>query len=461
MESQTDTVPGAPQDPTTNGISVDQFVSVGESFTGTGPRTTDRPRVVVVGAGFAGLNLVKSLNGAEVDITVVDRRNHHLFVPLLYQVATAQLNADSIAQPIRSILKRQKNVTVLYDEATNVDVERKVVQLASGAELPYDYVVIAVGAKDSYFGKDEWSSDAPGLKSLEQAELHRKKILMAFELAEEEPDPAKRQALLTFVIVGGGPTGVEMAGAIAEIANHTLKSEYRNFDPRESRVILLEALPRIFPVFPESLSKRATKDLEALGVDVRTGGMVTKIDADGVTVGESDFIPSRTVIWAAGIEAASLTPSLKDVVDLHRSGRVPVTRELHVPGHPEIFVLGDAAMASTADGKPLGAVAPVAIQMGQHAAGQIKRALAGDAYTPFQYNDRGTMATIGRNKAVAQIGKREYFGTFAWLLWGLVHIMQLVNFRNRATVFTQWAMDYFNYNRNARVLVDPRSRKQP
>lgn len=442
-----------PDDPTTNGLKVDQFVSVGESMTPQYAGTA-RPRVVVVGAGFAGLNMVRDLADAEVDITVVDRRNHHLFVPLLYQVATAQLPADNIAQPIRHILKKQKNVSVLYDEAESVDVAGKQLKLASGNALPYDYLAIAVGAKDSYFGNDHWAEFAPGLKNLEHAEIHRNRILMAFEQAEEEKDPARRRQLTTFVIVGGGPTGVEMAGSIAEIAHHTVANEYRNFDPRESRVILIEALPRIFPMFPESLSKKATADLEALGVEVRTGGMVTNIDETGVTIGDGEKIETGNVLWAAGIEAASLTPSLKDVVELHRSGRVPVTPELTIAGHPEIFILGDAAMASTPDGKPVPAVAPAAIQMGEHAARQIKHAVAGDAYEPFIYHDKGIMATIGRNRAVASVRGREYTGFIAWAMWAVLHVLQLINFRNRAAVFTQWMLDYFSYNRNSRVIVN-------
>lgn len=439
--------------PLIHGLAVEQFVAVGDAVTPT-VKAKGRPRVVVIGAGFGGLSTVKSLKNADVDITLVDRRNHHLFVPLLYQVATAQLSADTIAQPIRSILKKQKNVKVKFDEATDIDIDGKSVSLASGEAVSYDFLVIAVGAADSYFGHDEWAKYAPGLKSLEDAERIRQQFLLAFEHAEKETDPAKRKALLTFVIVGGGPTGVEMAGAMAEIRNHTLREEYQNFDPREARVILLEGLPRIFPMFKQKLSAQAQKDLENLGVEVRTGSLVTNIDESGVVVGEDDRIETSTIVWAAGIQAASLTPSLKDIITLDRSGRVPVSREMTVPGHPEIFVIGDASIAKSPDGKPLGAVAPVAIQGGEHVAGNIHRSLRNEAYAPFVYNDRGSMATIGRNRAVADIANMQFYGVFAWLLWAFVHIMQLVTFRNRIAVALQWTIDYFGYNRNARVIVD-------
>lgn len=442
--------------PRTNGLAVEQFVSVGEEMKPTfQPKV--RPRVVVVGAGFGGLELVKSLKNADVDITLVDRRNHHLFVPLLYQVASAQLPAENIAQPIRRILKKQKNVTVVYDEATSVDVDGKTVELASGDMLHYDFLTIAVGAKDSYFGHDEWAEFAPGLKSLENAETHRQRILLAFEAAEKEHDPAKREALLTFVIIGGGPTGVEMAGALAELAHHTLKNEFRNFKPSDAKIILLEGLPRVFPMFAEKLSAQATKDLENLGVEVRTGSLVTSIDAHGVVVGGEERIDAETIVWAAGIQASSLTPSLKDQgVELDRSGRVPVTNELTVPGHPEIFVIGDAAIIRSGDDKPLGAVAPVAIQGGEHVARNIQHSMAGEAYTAFHYKDPGSMATIGRNRAIVDVNGIQVTGFFAWLMWAGVHILRLINFRNRAAVFMHWAFDYFTYNRNARVIVNHR-----
>lgn len=443
--------------PLTNGLAVEQFVSVGEAMTPTF-MPMGRPHVVVVGAGFGGLELVQSLKNVDVDITIVDRRNHHLFVPLLYQVASSQLPADNIAQPIRRILKKQKNVTVVFDEATRVDIEGKRLELASGESITYDFLTIAVGATDSYFGHDEWAKHAPGLKNLENAETHRQKILLAFEAAEKERDPVKRKALLTFVIIGGGPTGVEMSGAIGELAHYTLKNEFKNFKPSDARIILLEGLPRVFPMFPEKLSKQATKDLENLGVEVRTGSLVTSIDEHGVIVGGEERIDAETIIWAAGIQAASLTPSLKEQgVELDRSGRVPVTPELTMPGHPEIFVIGDAAIIKPDGDKPLGAVAPVAIQGGKHVAENIKRVMNGDAYTAFRYNDPGSMATIGRNRAIVDIKGIQFAGFLAWLMWAGLHILRLINFRNRAAVFMQWAFDYFTYNRNARVIVDHRS----
>lgn len=446
-------MPATDQASNVNGIEVDQFVSVGEAMTPS-VEAHGRPRVVVVGGGFGGLHTVQALQKADVDITLIDRRNHHLFVPLLYQVASAQLTADRIAQPLRRILKRQKNVKVVFDEATGVDVDAREVVLASGSRERYDYLVLAVGAKDSYFGNDQWQKHAPGLKSLEDAERIRQEILMAFERAETEPDPEKRKAILTFVLVGGGPTGVEMAGAIAEIRNHTLRSEYRNFNPREARVIVLEGMDRIFPMFDPKLSKQAEKDLEKLGVEVRTKSMVTDVDADGVVINNEYRVDADTIIWAAGIQASSLTSSLKDVVELERSGRVPVSRELTVPGHPEIFVIGDAAVIKGPDGKPLGAVAPVAIQSGEHVAKSIQRRMRGEAYAPFIYNDQGSMATIGRNRAVAEIKGLKVSGLPAFLIWALVHILQLISFRNRLMVALQWTFDYVTYNRNARVLVD-------
>ena len=436
-----------------NGMQVDQFVSVGQDMTPT-IETKGRPRVVVIGGGFAGLKTVQSLANADVDITLIDRRNHHLFVPLLYQVATAQLTADRIAQPLRRILKRQKNVTVVYDEATGIDVENRAVTLASGDTVPYDSLVVAAGARDSYFGHDEWAEFAPGLKSLEDAERLRQQILHAFERAEREPDAERRKQILTFVLVGGGPTGVEMAGAIAEIRNHTLKAEYRNFDSRDARIVLLEGLPRVFPMFPEKLSKQAQKDLEHLGVEVRTGSLVTGIDENGVVIGGEERIDADTIIWAAGIRSAAITESLGDAVELDRSGRVPVTRELTVPGHPEIFVIGDTAIIKSPEGKPWGAVAPLAIQSGEHVAKNIQRRMRGEAYAPFIYKDPGSMATIGRNRGIVAINNLQFSGFIAFLLWALVHVLRLISFRNRLMVLLQWSFDYITYNRNARILVD-------
>lgn len=436
-----------------NGVSVDQFVSVGESMTPT-VEAKGRPQVVVVGAGFAGLSVVKALKGVDVDVTVVDRRNHHLFVPLLYQVATAQLTPEHVAQPLRRILKDQDNVRVVFGEATDIDVERQVLHLDSDRTLHYDHLVVAVGARDSYFGKDHWASRAWGLKSLEDAERIRTRILLNFELAEKEKDPELRRQMLTYVLVGGGPTGVEMAGAIAELARFTVRQEYANYDPGQTRIVLLEGMDRIFPMFPEKLSQAAQDDLEKLGVEVRTGAMVTDVDETGVVIGGEERIEAGTIIWAAGIQGARLTSALDGVAELDRGKRVQVTPELFVPGHPEIFVIGDAASIPGPEGKPLPAVAPVAMQSGEHVAANILRSMRGEAYTRFIYKDRGSMATVGRNRAVATIGGMEFTGFVAWLLWAIVHILQLISFRNRLFVFFQWAWDYIGYNRNSRILMD-------
>jgi NADH:ubiquinone reductase (H+-translocating) len=436
-----------------NGVSVDQFVSVGESMTPT-VEAKGRPHVVVVGAGFAGLSVVKGLKDADVDITIVDRRNHHLFVPLLYQVATAQLTPEHVAQPLRRILRNQKNVRVVFGVATDIDVERQELHLDSDRTLHYDHLVVAVGARDSYFGKDQWGSRAWGLKSLEDAERIRTRILLNFELAEKEKDPELRRQMLTYVLVGGGPTGVEMAGAIAELARFTVRQEYANYDPGQTRIVLLEGMDRIFPMFPEKLSKAAQDDLEKLGVEVRTGAMVTDVDETGVVIGGEERIEAGTIIWAAGIQGARLTSALEGIAELDRGKRVQVTPELFVPGHPEIFVIGDAASIPGPEGKPLPAVAPVAMQSGEHVAANILRSMRDEAYTRFIYKDRGSMATVGRNRAVATIGGMEFTGFFAWMLWAVVHILQLISFRNRLFVFFQWAWDYIGYNRNSRILMD-------
>jgi NADH:ubiquinone reductase (H+-translocating) len=436
-----------------NGVSVDQFVSVGESMTPT-VGAKGRPHVVVVGAGFAGLSVVKGLKDADVHITIVDRRNHHLFVPLLYQVATAQLTPEHVAQPLRRILRNQKNVRVVFGVATDIDVERQELHLDSDRTLHYDHLVVAVGARDSYFGKDHWASRAWGLKSLEDAERIRTRILLNFELAEKEKDPELRRQMLTYVLVGGGPTGVEMAGAIAELARFTVRQEYANYDPGQTRIVLLEGMDRIFPMFPEKLSKAAQEDLEKLGVEVRTGAMVTDVDETGVVIGGEERIEAGTIIWAAGIQGARLTSALEGIAELDRGKRVQVTPELFVPGHPEIFVIGDAASIPGPEGKPLPAVAPVAMQSGEHVAANILRSMRDEAYTRFIYKDRGSMATVGRNRAVATIGGMEFTGFVAWVLWAVVHILQLISFRNRLFVFFQWAWDYIGYNRNSRILMD-------
>lgn len=430
---------------------VEQFVSVAETVRPS-VATTGKPRVVIVGGGFAGLNAARGLKDADVRITLVDRRNHHLFAPLLYQVATAQLSEANIAQPIRSLLKKQKNTSVVLGEVTGVDVDQRQVTLDSGQVLPYDYLIMAVGATHSYFGKDEWASVAPGMKTLDDAVALRRKILLAFEKAEQEQDPQRRAELLTFVVIGGGPTGVELAGAIGEIAQRTLVKDFKNIDSATAKVYLLEALPRILPMFSEKLSGYATQDLAKFGVEVKTGSMVTGIDEQGVTVGD-EHIAAQTVIWAAGVQVSPLTRALGEIATLDRAGRVPVEKELHVSGHPEIFVIGDAASVLNAEGKPVPGIAPAAMQQGSAAAANIVRATRGEAYQPFVYQDKGSMATIGRNEAIVSIKGKQFHGTFAWLLWMLVHLAFLQGFKNRFMVLTQWISNYVSHARSSRLIT--------
>ncbi|HEV2127691.1 MAG TPA: NAD(P)/FAD-dependent oxidoreductase [Thermomicrobiales bacterium] len=430
---------------------VAQFVSVDEtlhapSFNG------GKPRVVIVGGGFAGLNAAKALDGAAVEVLLIDRRNHHLFAPLLYQVATAQLSPANIAQPIRGILRRQKNLSVLLAEVVGVEVNGRRVRLDDGRTVDYDYLILAAGATHSYFGNDQWAPLAPGLKTIEDALTIRRRILLAFEDAEREPDPARRASMLTFVIVGGGPTGVELAGAIGELANHTLARDFQHIDPRDAHILLLEGLPQILPMFNEKLARQAVEDLERFGVEVRTNSLVTAIDPEGVNVGD-ERIPTHNVFWAAGVSAAPVTRSLAGVAELDRAGRATVTRELNIPGHPEIFVIGDAASAPGENGKPLPGVAPVAIQEGQWVACNMRAALEGNAYAPFRYRDQGSMATIGRNRAIADVKGLEFTGFVAWLAWALVHVAQLIGFRNRLMVGAQWLFNYFTYRRGARLIT--------
>ncbi len=439
-----------PETTAADGAQVDQFVSVAETYTPS-VNTRGKPQVVIIGGGFAGLNAAKQFADAPVKVTVIDRRNHHLFAPLLYQVATAQLSPANIAQPIRGILRGQKNVSVILAEVENVDVPGRKISLDDGTELVYDYLIVAVGATHSYFGRDEWAPLAPGLKTLDDAVAIRSKILLAFEEAEREQDPARRARLLTFIVIGGGPTGVELAGAIGEIARKTLVNEFSNFDPRESRILLLEGLPRILPMFPEDLSAAAAADLGEFGVEVRTGSLVTAIDENGVNIGD-ERIDAATVIWAAGVQVSALTKVLSEVAELDRAGRVQVERELHVPGRPELFVVGDAAGVKTAEGKPVPGVAPAAMQQGRWAADNIIRALNGEAYKPFVYNDKGSLATIGRNQAVAAVGGRNFSGFPAWLLWMVIHVLYLNGLANRGLVIAQWITSYFRFGRNSRLI---------
>jgi NADH dehydrogenase len=406
------------------------------------------PHVVIVGAGFGGLYAAKSLKSANVAVTVVDRRNHHLFQPLLYQVATAALSPGDIAYPIRTIVRRQKNTNVLLAEVTAIDPTQRKVILRDG-ELSYDFLVLAPGATDAYFGHDEWREAAPGLKSLEEALEIRRRILLTFEKAEREPDSVRRQALMTFVIVGAGPTGVELAGAIAEIARSVMVHEFRAIDPRDARVILVEAGERILPTFPPDLSAEAEKSLRSIGVEVWTKFRVTHIEGDYVMLG-TQRIDAATTLWAAGVQASPLGRSLG--VPLERFGRVIVRQDLTVPGYPEIFVIGDLA-AFEHRGKMLPGVAPVAIQQGRQAAENIQRACRGEPYEHFRYRNKGNMATIGRAAAIANFGKIKIWGFAAWITWLFVHILYLIGFRNRVVVMFNWAWSYFRYKRAARLIT--------
>jgi NADH dehydrogenase len=409
------------------------------------------PHVVIVGGGFAGLAAARGLRNAAVEVTLVDRQNHHLFQPLLYQVATAGLSSVEIAYPIRRILWKQKNTTVLMAEARGVDLGAKKLLLDEG-EIAYDYLVVAAGATHSYFGHDEWAQWAPGLKSLDDALDLRRRVLSAFEEAEREKDAEKRRQWLTFVVIGGGPTGVEMAGAFAEIARHSLARDFRRIDPRSARVILVEAGPRILTAYPEDLSRKAALQLEELGVQVWTGAPVTGIDAAGVSLG-SDRLAARTVVWAAGVQASPLGRALGAPVD--RAGRVQVAPDLSIPGHGEVFVLGDLA-AVESDGKPVPGVAPAAIQMGQHTAENIRRAIRGEALVPFRYRDKGSLATIGRRRGVAWMAGTKLSGFVAWAAWLAIHIFFLIGFRNRFVVLFTWAWAYLTYQRSARLILGGR-----
>jgi NADH dehydrogenase len=382
---------------------------------------------------------------------VVDRRNHYLFQPLLYQVATAALNPSDISAPIRSVLRRQRNAEVWLSEVTAIDLPARRIRLDDGRELGYDYLIVATGAAHSYFGRDEWESLAPGLKTVEDAVEIRRRVLLAFERAEHEADPAARQALLTFVVVGGGPTGVELAGALAEIARHTLAADFRRIDPESARVVLVEAMPEVLPLYATPLRVSARRQLERLGVEVRSGVRVTAIDEESVTAG-AERIPSRTVLWGAGVSASPLGRALGAGLD--RAGRVEVLPDLTVPGHPEIAVVGDLAAVRQADGSLVPGVAPAAIQAGKQAARNVLRALAGEPLLAFRYRDKGMLATIGRAAAVADIRGLRLSGLLAWLLWLFVHIFFLIGFRNRVAVILQWGWSYLTFRRGARLITD-------
>jgi NADH dehydrogenase len=414
-------------------------------------------RVVIVGGGFGGLFTARGLAKAPLEVTLVDRQNHHLFQPLLYQVATAGLSSAEIASPIRRVLRRQKNTTVLLAEARGADLEARRLLLADG-ELPYDYLVVATGAGHSYFGHDDWARLAPGLKTLDDALELRRRVLLAYEAAERDADSERRRQWLTFVVIGGGPTGVEMAGALAEIARHTLSREFRRIDPRAARVILVEAGPRILSAYPEDLSRSAALQLEGLGVQVWTGAAVTGIDDTGVTLGQ-DRLAARTVVWAAGVQASPLGRALGAPLD--RAGRVKVTPDLTLPGRPEVFVIGDLA-ALEQDGRPVPGVAPAAMQMGRHTALNITRAVAGQPLLPFRYRDKGSLATIGRRAGIAWFGgRRTLTGFVAWVAWLAIHIFFLIGFRNRFVVMFTWAWAYITYQRSARLILGQGSPSGP
>ena len=411
-----------------------------------------RPRVVIIGGGFGGLNAAKALRDAPVDVTLVDRTNHHVFQPLLYQVATAMLAPSDIAVPIRWVLRHQRNATVLLAEVRDVDLARRVVRLDDEPrELPYDFLVIATGSRHAYFGHDDWEPIAPGLKSLQDAFEIRRRFLGAFEEAEKATDDAERAAWQTFVIVGGGPTGVELAGMVPEVAKRALWRDFRRIDTRRTRVVLVEGGPRLLPSFPEPLSAHAKRDLEGLGVEVRTGIVVTRVEPDAVWLGE-ERIPARTVFWAAGNAASPLTRSLG--VPLDRVGRVAVEPDLSLPGHPEVFVIGDLARLEE-NGRLIPGVAPAAVQQGKAAARNIKRSLTRSPRVPFHYLNKGDMATIGRYRAIADFGhgRLQVAGFTAWVLWLFVHIMYLIGFRNRISVLLQWAYAFFTYQRGARLIT--------
>jgi NADH dehydrogenase len=419
----------------------------------------EEPHVVILGAGFGGLAAARALGSKPVRVTVIDRTNHHLFQPLLYQVATAALSAPDIAAPIRKLLRQHRNVTVLLGEVVAIDPGESRVRLSDGGVIAYDWLIVATGMTHAYFGHDEWAAHAPGLKTLGEALGIRAQILTAFEMAEREPDPEARHAWTTFVVIGGGPTGVELAGALAEIAGRTLARDFRHFDPTKTRVVLLEGGPRILGTFAEESSARAEAQLARLGVEVRTGALVTAVEDRAVWIGQ-ERIDARTTLWAAGVRASPLTAGLGAPLD--RAGRVKVEPDLSVPGHPEIFVLGDL-IAKEQDGKPLPGVCQLGLQSGRATADNVLRAIRGRERLPFRYEDKGSMATIGRAKAVAEIGTRvRTSGFVAWLLWLFVHVVFLVEFRNRIAVLFEWAYAYLTWQRSSRVILEvPEAGERP
>ncbi|PBI88689.1 NADH dehydrogenase-like protein [Variovorax boronicumulans] len=444
------------------------------------PSPSARPHVVIIGCGFGGLEAARQLQRADVDVTVIDKTNHHLFQPLLYQVATAGLAAPSIAAPVRALFRKQANVTTLLAEVTGIDPAARTVQLADGSQVAYDHLIVAAGATHSYFGHDEWAPAAPGLKTLADAFEIRRRVLMSFETAETTADPERRRALLTFVVIGAGPTGVEMAGTLAEIAKHTLAGEFRRIDPGSAQVLLVEGGPRVLQAMPDSLSQKALEQLERLGVEVRLNARVTAIDNAGLEVQtgggpdgaplQSYRIPSSCVVWAAGVAASPLGRLLGNAtgVECDRAGRIKVEPDLSLAGHPEISVVGDLAAAmSHAPGKPpkpVPGVSPGAKQAGRAAAANILRRLAGQPTVPFRYADYGNLATIGRNSAVVDLGTPfgplRFSGRPAWLFWLFAHAYFLIGFRNRVVVMWDWASAYWSFQRNARVVADVQGRSE-
>ncbi len=411
-----------------------------------------RPHVVIIGGGFAGLTAARTLDKADVRITLIDRTNHHLFQPLLYQVAMAVLNPADITVPIRWMLRHQANATVIMAEVDGIDLAAQTLSLDAGTtSVDWDYLLIAAGARHAYFGHPEWEADAPGLKNIEDALEMRRRFLLSFEAAERASAAGERDALLTFVIVGAGPTGVELAGMIPEITRKTLKDDFRRIDPSKARVVLVEGGPRVLSTFPDDLSTRARRDLEDLGVEVRLNTAVISVDDAGVTLASGERIDAHTVFWGAGNQASPLAKQLG--VPLDRAGRVVVESDLSVPGHDHVFAMGDIASVAGEGGGPVPSVAPAANQMGEHAARGIIADLAGRARSPFAYVNKGDLATIGRYRAVAKVGSFHMTGGIAWLTWLFVHILYLAGFRNRLTVFVQWAYQYFTYQRGVRLIT--------
>lgn len=411
--------------------------------------TTTTPHVVIIGAGFAGLNAALEFEGQPVRVTLVDRWNHHLFQPLLYQVATAMLSPADIASPVRSILRKQTNVHVLMANVDDVDVGKRSIAM-NDHQLSYDYLIVATGMQTSYFGNDDWVEEAPGLKSMSDALNIRRRVFRAFEQAELADDPATRQRLLTFVVVGGGPTGVELAGALAEIARFTLRRDFRRFDPANARIVIIDALPRLLAAFPEKLGRQAANDLKNLGVEVLLDSMVSDIEGGSVVLPDRT-IEASTIIWAAGVVAEPMLSG--EEIELGPQRRVKIDRFLNLPGHREVYVVGDAGALQTRKGDVLPPLAAVAIQQGRAAAQNILRDIQGERRRPFRYRDRGTMATIGRNRAIASIGPLKLTGFVAWIAWALLHIFMLIGFRNRVAVMSQWIWAYVTHQRSARLII--------